>query len=153
MNETIDPHRVEKLDQSGADVTTVQQFGRWDHAPGSGACRHHQVPHHRDVHRHLVSHEVARHGLSAGFTVPDGRYRRFAGPFKAVEQASLDGTVTAGNASGMPPSSWAGTSVNTHPVGATGAIPDRATFEFVTHDGELRVRWRRIGDHNVSKNP
>lgn len=32
--------------------------------------------------------------------------------------------------------------------------PDgRATFELVTVDGELRVRWRRIGDHGVFRNP
>lgn len=29
----------------------------------------------------------------------------------------------------------------------------RATFELVTVDGELRVRWRRVGDHDVFKNP
>ena len=34
------------------------------------------------------------------------------------------------------------------------ASPDgRATFELVTADGELRVRWRRIGDHGVYKEP
>jgi hypothetical protein len=34
------------------------------------------------------------------------------------------------------------------------ASPDgRATFEFVTVDGELRVRWRRVGDHDVFKSP
>ncbi|MGI8537809.1 MAG: hypothetical protein ACR2K2_15315 [Mycobacteriales bacterium] len=34
------------------------------------------------------------------------------------------------------------------------ASPDgRATFEFVTVDGEPRVRWRRIGDHRVYKEP
>lgn len=34
------------------------------------------------------------------------------------------------------------------------ASPDgRATFEFVAVDGELRVRWRRVGDHDVFKNP
>lgn len=34
------------------------------------------------------------------------------------------------------------------------ASPDgRATFEFVTVDGELRVRWRRVGDHGVSGTP
>lgn len=34
------------------------------------------------------------------------------------------------------------------------ASPDgRATFEFVTVDGELRVRWRRVGDHDVFKKP
>jgi hypothetical protein len=34
------------------------------------------------------------------------------------------------------------------------ASPDgRATFEFVTRDGELRVRWRRVGDHDVFKDP
>lgn len=34
------------------------------------------------------------------------------------------------------------------------ASPDeRATFELVTVDGELRCRWRRVGDHDVFKNP
>lgn len=34
------------------------------------------------------------------------------------------------------------------------ASPDgRATFEFVTVEGELRVRWRRVGDHDVFKSP
>ncbi len=32
--------------------------------------------------------------------------------------------------------------------------PDgRATFELVTVDGELRCRWRRVGDHDVFKKP
>lgn len=34
------------------------------------------------------------------------------------------------------------------------ASPDgRATFELVTVEGELRVRWRRVGDHDVFSNP
>lgn len=34
------------------------------------------------------------------------------------------------------------------------ASPDgRATFELVTIDGELRLRWRRVGDHAVFKSP
>lgn len=34
------------------------------------------------------------------------------------------------------------------------ASPDgRATFELVTVDGELRCRWRRVGDHRVFKSP
>jgi len=34
------------------------------------------------------------------------------------------------------------------------ASPDgRATFELVTVDGELRCRWRRVGDHDVFKSP
>lgn len=34
------------------------------------------------------------------------------------------------------------------------ASPDgRPTFEFVTVDDEVRVRWRRVGDHAVFKNP
>lgn len=34
------------------------------------------------------------------------------------------------------------------------ASPDgRATFEFVTVDDELRLRWRRVGDHDVFKRP
>ena len=32
--------------------------------------------------------------------------------------------------------------------------PDgRATFEFVMAEGELRLRWRRVGDHAMFKNP
>ena len=34
------------------------------------------------------------------------------------------------------------------------ASPDgRATFELITVDGELRCRWRRVGDHDVFKAP
>jgi len=34
------------------------------------------------------------------------------------------------------------------------ASPDeRANFELVTVDGELRCRWRRVGDHGVVKSP
>jgi len=34
------------------------------------------------------------------------------------------------------------------------ASPDgRATFELVTIGGELRCRWRRVGDHDVFKQP
>jgi hypothetical protein len=32
--------------------------------------------------------------------------------------------------------------------------PDgRATFEWIQLDGELAVRWRRIGDHRIFKQP
>ncbi|MCP1428679.1 hypothetical protein J3D45_001177 [Microbacterium foliorum] len=32
--------------------------------------------------------------------------------------------------------------------------PDgRATFEIVTVDDEPRIRWRRVGDHDVFRNP
>ncbi len=34
------------------------------------------------------------------------------------------------------------------------ASPDgRATFEFVTVAGEIRVRWRRIGNHRIYRKP
>lgn len=34
------------------------------------------------------------------------------------------------------------------------ASPDgRATFEFVTVNGQLRLRWRRVGDRDVFKRP
>ena len=34
------------------------------------------------------------------------------------------------------------------------ASPDgRATFEIVTVDGEQRIRWRRVGGHEVFRNP
>lgn len=34
------------------------------------------------------------------------------------------------------------------------AGPDgRATFEFVTVEGELRVRWRRVGGHDIFREP
>jgi hypothetical protein len=32
--------------------------------------------------------------------------------------------------------------------------PDgRATFEFVSIDGELAIRWRRIGGHRIFREP
>lgn len=32
--------------------------------------------------------------------------------------------------------------------------PDgRATFEFVTYDDGVRVRWRRIGNHTIYRQP
>lgn len=34
-----------------------------------------------------------------------------------------------------------------------GSPDGRATFEFVTVNNELRVRWRRVGDHAVFKAP
>jgi len=34
------------------------------------------------------------------------------------------------------------------------AGPDgRATFDYITIDGELAVRWRRIGDHRILRAP
>lgn len=34
------------------------------------------------------------------------------------------------------------------------ASPDgRATFELITVDGALRCRWRRVGDHDVFRDP
>lgn len=34
------------------------------------------------------------------------------------------------------------------------ASPDgRATFELVTVEGDVRLRWRRVGDHDVFKRP
>jgi hypothetical protein len=30
---------------------------------------------------------------------------------------------------------------------------DRATFEFINVDDDLRCRWRRVGDHAVFKRP
>jgi hypothetical protein len=34
------------------------------------------------------------------------------------------------------------------------ASPDgRATFELIAVDGELRCRWRRVGDHQTFKSP
>lgn len=34
------------------------------------------------------------------------------------------------------------------------ASPDgRATFEFIKQDDEMRVRWRRIGNHGIYRNP
>ena len=34
-----------------------------------------------------------------------------------------------------------------------GSLDGRATFEFVTVEAELRCRWRRVGDHDVFKDP
>ena len=34
------------------------------------------------------------------------------------------------------------------------ANPDgRATWEWVTIDGEAGIRWRRVGDHGIFKDP
>jgi hypothetical protein len=34
------------------------------------------------------------------------------------------------------------------------SVPDgRATFEFVTIDGEPAILWRRIGDHSTNREP
>ena len=34
------------------------------------------------------------------------------------------------------------------------ASPDgRATFELVTVEGDVRLRWRRVGDHDVFRRP
>lgn len=47
-------------------------------------------------------------------------------------------------------------------AGATGVFemtwsfagPDgRATFEFITIDGEPAIKWRRIGDHSIFREP
>ena len=62
----------------------------------------------------------------------------------------------------QPGSTWPA-ALRTRPMTGTAGIwemtwsfasPDgRATFEFVTVDGELWCQWRRIGDHDVFTNP
>jgi hypothetical protein len=71
--------------------------------------------------------------------------------------------IPAGDARGADPAMAWPQSLRVKSVqGAPGVLemtwsfvsPDgQATFEFVTVDGELRLRWRRVGDHDVFKRP
>lgn len=94
----------------------------------------------------------------------DSDYRRLkpehAAEFKKVVREKFISSCDAFAAD--PAAPWPA-SLRVKPVRAAGGVlemtwsfasPDgRATFEFVTVDGELRVRWRRVGDHDVFKNP
>ena len=92
----------------------------------------------------------------------DNDYRRLK-PEHAAEfrEVVRDRFVPACDSFGSDPARPWPASLRVKPVRGAGGVlemtwsfasPDgRATFELVTVDGELRVRWRRIGDHGVFK--
>lgn len=94
----------------------------------------------------------------------DSDYRRLkpehAREFKRVVREKF---VPACDAYALdPPTGWPA-SLRVKSVRAAGGVlemtwsfasPDgRATFELITTGDELRVRWRRVGDHQVFKKP
>lgn len=94
----------------------------------------------------------------------DGDYRRLKPEHQATFRRVLrEKFVPACAALAVDPSSPWPKSLRVKAVrGAPGVLemtwsfasPDgRVTFELVTVDGEIRCRWRRIGDHDVFRNP
>lgn len=93
----------------------------------------------------------------------DSDYRRLkrehAAAFKAVVRDKFAPACDAFANAGSPwPASLRIKSVRSAPgvleMTWSFASPDgRATFELVTVDGEVRCRWRRVGDHDVFKQP
>lgn len=94
----------------------------------------------------------------------DNDYRRsrpeHAATFKAVVR---DRFIPACQAHALDPATPWPASLRIKSVRGAGGVlemtwsfasPDgRATFEFVTVDGELRLRWRRVGGHEVFRRP
>jgi hypothetical protein len=94
----------------------------------------------------------------------DADYRRLkaehAAEFKKVVRQRF---VPACDAFAADPATPWPTSLRVKPVRSAAGVlemtwsfasPDgRATFEFVTVDGEPRWRWRRVANHDVFKNP
>lgn len=94
----------------------------------------------------------------------DADYRRLKAVHQAAFRATLkDKFIPACDALAADPASVWPRSLRVKAVqGAPGVLemtwsfasPDgRATFELVTIDGELRCRWRRVGDHSVFNDP
>lgn len=94
----------------------------------------------------------------------DADYRRLKPEFRAafrrvVQEKFIPACdAYAGNPATPWPSSLRVKSVRSAPgvleMTWSFASPDgRATFSLVAIDGELRVRWRRVGDHDVFKSP
>ncbi|MDN5797335.1 MAG: hypothetical protein L0H79_16485, partial [Intrasporangium sp.] len=94
----------------------------------------------------------------------DGDYRRLKGENAlAVRTVVREKFAPACDAHAKDPTGPWPASLRVKPVRSAPGIlemtwsfasPDgRATFELVTVEGELRCRWRRVGDHDVFKNP
>ena len=94
----------------------------------------------------------------------DGDYGRLAAEHAATFRAVVrERFAPACDAYANDPATPWPASLRVKPVrGASGVMemtwsfagPDgRATFELVTVEGELRCRWRRVGNHGVFKNP
>ncbi len=94
----------------------------------------------------------------------DADYRRLKPEWKAEFRKTLrEKFIPACDAYAADPSMAWPASLRVKSVrGAVGVLemtwsfasPDgRATFELVTVSGDLRVRWRRVGDHGVFTSP
>lgn len=94
----------------------------------------------------------------------DADYRRLKSEHQATfRQVVRDKFIPACDALASPPATSWPRSLRVKAVqGAPGVLemtwsfasPDgRATFEFVTVNDELRLRWRRVGDRVVFKRP
>jgi len=82
----------------------------------------------------------------------DADYRRLkpehATEFKKVVREKLVPTCDAYAAD--PSTPWPASPRVKLEMSWSSASPDgRATFKHITIEGELRVRWRRVGDHDV----
>ena len=93
----------------------------------------------------------------------DGDYRRLGKDEQKLFRTALAGFITAAEGRVKEPDSpWPKRLRVKSVEGAPGiwevtwsfAGPDgRATFEWATIDGEPGIRWRRIGDHAIFRQP
>jgi hypothetical protein len=90
-------------------------------------------------------------------------YRRLSAVERDLFKSALRDFIEACDRHSLDPSSAWPASLRVKPVqNAPGVLemtwsfsgPDgRATFEWIRIDGELAVRWRRIGGHAISRQP
>ena len=94
----------------------------------------------------------------------DADYRRLKKEHQAAFRAVLtDKFIPACAAlTAEPTSTWPRSLRVKNVQGAPGVLEmtwsfaspaSRATFELISVDGDLRCRWRRVGDHSVFKDP
>jgi hypothetical protein len=93
----------------------------------------------------------------------DSDYRRLAPHAAAFRDVVRDRSAPACDTYAREPATPWPAALRVKPVrGAPGVLEmtwsfasadGRATFELVTVEGELRCRWRRVGDHAVFKKP
>lgn len=92
-----------------------------------------------------------------------GDYARLSERERALFRKSLRAFVEACDRYAVEPAAPWPSALRVKPIqGAPGILemtwslsgPDgRATFEFIELDGELAVRWRRIGRHRILREP
>ncbi len=90
-------------------------------------------------------------------------YRRLSPSDQAIFKATLPDFVAACDRYAVDPAARWPASLRVKPIQSAPGLwemtwsfagPDgRATFEWVRVDGEIAVRWRRIGGHEVFKSP